>query len=118
MPRLLTYLRYVTRDPGTDQVRSFENHTTISDQQSGGILQRIVSMTHPAKHLGYPFCQTSYNESDGKCFSVVGVPRAPETQPASGRLPVVFAGYIVMMVGMLGLLVRRVPIQHATALDG
>ncbi len=80
-------------------------------------MERIASMSHPAKHLGYAFCQTSYNESDGKCLSVLGVSRAPERPPASGRLPVVFAGYIVMMATMLGPLIRRVSTRHAGAPD-
>jgi len=88
------------RYPGIQKPRSFESQVTIVDPTSGRTQSRVVSMNSPTTHGGYTFYQSSYRQESGRTVSFLGVSRDP------GR-PIVFAGYIAMMVGMLWVLVVR-----------
>ncbi len=87
--------------PGSRQPRSFESHVTVVD--AGGAEQnRIISMNNPAKFGSYSLFQSSYHQGrNGVTTSVLSVSWDP-------GLPMVFAGYILLIVGMLYVLVLRV----------
>jgi len=82
---------------GGRQPRSFESRITISDAATGRTESRIVSMNRPTSFGGYTFYQSSYQLAGGKAMSVLSVARDP------GK-PIVFAGYIAIMAGMLWVL--------------
>jgi cytochrome c biogenesis protein ResB len=86
--------------PGTRRPRSFESHVTIRDPASGREQDRIIWMNHPTKHGGYALFQSNYDLAGGRRTSILSVSRDP-------GLPVVYAGYVAMMVGMVVVLVTR-----------
>lgn len=87
--------------PGERRPRSFTSHITIVDPASGGTQSRVVSMNNPTKYGGYTFYQSSYRLDKDRAASFLSVARDP-------GLPVVFAGYIAVMTGMVLVLIRRV----------
>ena len=62
-------------------------------------------MNRPVKYAGYTLYQSRYQPGRHGATSVLSVSRDP-------GLPIVFAGYIVTMVGMVVVLVRRVRQQQ------
>ncbi|RJP33196.1 MAG: hypothetical protein C4547_12815 [Phycisphaerales bacterium] len=91
----------IGRYPGTMRPRSFESQITITDPTAGGAQSRVVSMNNPASYGGYTFFQSSYRQEAGRSTTVLSVAADP------GQ-PIVFAGYILMLVGMVVVLVIRV----------
>jgi ABC-type transport system involved in cytochrome c biogenesis permease subunit len=83
--------------PGGRRPRSFESQITITDPATGLTLNRIISMNHPTSYGGFTFYQSSYQLSEAKATSVLSVSRDP------GQ-PIVFAGFIGLMGGMLWVL--------------
>jgi len=87
--------------PGTGRPRSFESLITILDPVSVRKLNRVISMNNPAKFGGYKFFQSDMRPRGGRMVSTLSVSWDP------GQ-PIVFAGYIGLMAGMLLLLGRRI----------
>ncbi len=87
--------------PGTNRPRSFESRVTLVDPSTGRTLDRVVSMNNPTKYGGYTFYQSSYSMDRGTTVSFLSVAKDP-------GLVVVFAGYVIVMVGMLIVLLTRV----------
>lgn len=83
--------------PGGRRPRSFESQITITDPATGLTLNRIISMNHPTSYGGFTFYQSSYQLSEAKATSVLSVSRDP------GQ-PIVFAGFIGLLGGMLWVL--------------
>ena len=86
--------------PGGERPRSFESQITITDPQSGRSQSRVVSMNHPTSFGGYTLYQHMYRQDGNRMISYLNVSWDP------GK-PIVFAGYIGLMVGMLITLVTR-----------
>lgn len=86
--------------PGSRRPRSFESRITINDPHAGGEVSRVISMNHPTEYGGFTFYQSSYDSRGEKAVSVLSVARDP------GR-PIVFTGYVGMLVGMVWVLVLR-----------
>jgi hypothetical protein len=80
--------------PGGRRPRSFESTVTIIDPARGAPQVRVISMNHPTKYGGYNLYQSSYKQLDDRMVSFLSVSRDP-------GLPVVFAGYITTLLGML-----------------
>lgn len=95
----LDTFRVVTH-PGIQKPRSYESRVTIRDPRAGGELSRVISMNHPLDYGGYTFYQSSFHSQGDGFVSVLSVSRDP------GR-HVVFAGYVVMLIGMIWVLIRR-----------
>ena len=66
-------------------------------------------MNHPTEYGGYSFYQSSFDQSGEKAISVLSVARDPG-QPA------VFAGYFMMMTGMIWVLVVRMKDRKRAAM--
>ncbi len=94
--------------PGTRRPRSFESQITIKDPTAGGEQSRIVSMNHPTQYGGYTFYQSSYRQGNGPTVTFLSVARDP------GQA-VVFAGYILMLLGMLVVLGTRISERRQVA---
>ena len=94
--------------PGERMPRSFESRITIIDPTSQELPDRLISMNNPTKHGGFTFYQSSYQPNPGRMTSVLSVSKDP------GK-PVVFAGYITIMVGMVVVLAIRMDDQRRKA---
>ncbi len=85
---------------GTSRERSFESHVTVTDHSTGRTLDRVISMNHPLTYGGFTFFQSRHDNLGGKVISILSVARDP-------GLPIVYAGYILTLVGMLWVLILR-----------
>ncbi len=86
--------------PGTTRPRSFESVVTLTDPTTGISESRKISMNHPTKFGGYKLFQSSYFIDDTRTISYLSVSRDP------GQI-IVFAGYIMMIGGMIIVLITR-----------
>ena len=87
--------------PGGGRPRSYESQITTLDPASGRKQSHVVSMNHPVEHGGYTLYQSRYlQRPGGKSISYLSVSRD------SGK-PIVFAGYITLLIGMLTVLATR-----------
>lgn len=88
--------------PGGNRPRSYESQITTHDPDTGRTQRQVISMNHPVKHAAYTLYQTGYRQQPGgKDISFLNVSWDP------GQ-PVVFAGYITVMVGMVIVLGTRI----------
>jgi hypothetical protein len=94
--------------PGGNRPRSFESHVTLTDPITGRQQDHVISMNRPAEFRGFTLYQSSYSDEGGQMYSYLSVSRDP------GR-PIVFAGYIAMMLGMLVLIVTRLRTRLRTS---
>ena len=95
--------------PGSERPRSYESQVTTEEPVTGRTQNHVISMNHPATIGGYTLYQSSYRQSArGPAISYLSVSRDP------GK-PVVFAGYIAMMIGMLLVLWTRIMERRAKA---
>jgi len=91
----------VSNYPGSNRQRSYESRITINDPAAGREESRIISMNRPTSYGRYTFYQSSYRQMGQRHMaSELSVSWDP------GQ-PVVFAGYGLMMAGMLVVLVTR-----------
>lgn len=98
--------------PGSERPRSYESRITIEDPASGDTRNHLVSMNRPVTIGGYTLYQSSFRPSSGgPAVSYLGVSRDP------GK-PVVFAGYVLLMIGMLMVIWTRIAKPRATAAAG
>jgi hypothetical protein len=92
---------HIGKYPGTGRPRSFESHVTFTDPGENEGRRERISMNHPAKHGPYTFYQSSYKQQPGgRSISYLSVSRDP------GQ-PIVFTGYVGMVLGMLLTLIQR-----------
>ena len=91
----------IGRYPGTMKPRSFESHVSIVDPHTGLTRNRVISMNNPTHHGGYTLYQSGYKPLDKRSVSFLSVARDP------GK-PVVFAGYVGIMAGMIVVLGTRI----------
>ncbi len=96
--------------PGTRRPRSFESTITIIDSRRGGEQTRVVSMNHPVEYGGWTFYQSSYQERP-RVATILSVANDP------GQ-PIVFAGYVLLTVGMLWVLVQRISLHRMNQRSG
>jgi hypothetical protein len=93
----------ITHYPGTDRARTYESHVRVNDPNRGVKLEQTISMNAPLVYGGYSYYQSSYqfgkdNEPVATMLSVVSDP---------GK-PVVYIGYVGLMVGMLVALAQKI----------
>ncbi|MBN2563343.1 MAG: cytochrome c biogenesis protein CcsA [Phycisphaerae bacterium] len=93
--------------PGTHSPLTYESHVAIRDLDTGNTLNRVVSMNQPVQHGGFSFYQSSYIKDRDGYISILSVSRDP------GQ-PIVYAGYIGMIVGMVWVLVQRMKRRRVT----
>lgn len=87
--------------PGESTPRSFESQIATVDPVTGRAQSHVISMNNPLEHGGYTLYQLRASQQrDRQGISVLGVTRDP------GQ-PVVFTGYIVLMIGMVIVLGTR-----------
>lgn len=79
--------------PGGRRPRSFSSNVTVTDPETGLARQHLISMNHPLKFGGFTLFQSSYQMGGGKTMSVLSVAKDP-------GMPIVFTGYVLLLVGM------------------
>lgn len=91
----------IGRYPGETMPRSYESQITTIASQDGREQNHVISMNNPVKYGGYKFFQSAVSQDErGTPHSVLGVSRDP------GQI-IVFAGYVLLMLGLLILLITR-----------
>ncbi len=93
---------------GTHRPAQFRSRVTVSDPKSGATFPAIIEMNHELSYAGYRLFQSSYQQAEGRDQTVLLVSRDP------GQ-PIVFAGYFLMLGGMLTVLATRVVQRRALA---
>ena len=86
--------------PGGEKPRSFESRISFKDSAAATEEPRVVSMNNPTSFGGYTFYQQSYRQIGDRMATILRISKDP------GQ-PVVFAGYILTVLGMLVVLVTR-----------
>ena len=92
--------------PGTQMASSFEADVELSDPARGLILMRKISMNHPLKYRGFTFYQASYIPG-ATDTTVLAVRKDPGTL-------LVYAGFLIVMLGIMTLFVLRSRIGPTT----
>lgn len=85
-----------SRYPGSGMPRTYESHITITDSTTGRTEKRVISMNRPVTYGGYSLYQSNMSPM----ASGLSVSRDP------GK-PIVFAGYVITLLGMVVALVTR-----------
>lgn len=79
--------------PGTMRPAQFRSYVVIVDPQTGAGTPGALWMNHPLEVAGYTIFQSSYQQENGREASVFSVSKDP------GQ-PIVFAGYVLLVLGM------------------
>jgi hypothetical protein len=98
----------IGRYPGSERPRSFESRVTVTDPRTGRTQSTVISMNHPFSFGGFTLYQSSYRQESGRWISFLSVARDP------GQL-IVFAGYIILIAGMVLVLVTRMTERQSVA---
>ncbi len=96
--------------PGLNKPRSFQSNITVVDPATGRQQSRVISMNNPTKQKGYSLYQSSYRQDEKRTISYLSVSWDP------GQ-PIVFVGYIGLLVGMLLVVATRVMLQRASSTE-
>ncbi len=91
---------HIEHYPGTGRPRAFISEVTFRAGEDSKGREASISMNRPADFGGYTFFQSSYRTIDGKDATVLSLGRDP------GQW-VVFAGYIITLLGMLMVFFKR-----------
>lgn len=91
--------------PGTQMAAGFESDVELSDPTHGVILIRTIRMNHPLRYRGYSFYQSSYIPGPTET-TVLAVRSDPGT-------PLVYAGFLIVMAGVVGMFLLRRPPERA-----
>jgi cytochrome c-type biogenesis protein CcsB len=87
--------------PGTMRPAGFASHVQITDRDTGKSFKAKIWMNHELHHRGYALFQSSYQQDGDRQMTVLAVSKDP------GQTPV-FAGYILLIAGMLVVLFTRI----------
>jgi cytochrome c-type biogenesis protein CcsB len=79
----------------------FRSRVTVSDPKSGAVFPAVIEMNHGLSYSGYRLYQSGYHETPGRDQTVLLVSRDPGE-------PIVFAGYVLLVAGMVTVLVTRI----------
>jgi hypothetical protein len=105
----LTLNRFVmTLYPGESAPRTFESHISLTDASTGQEQNKIISMNQPVSFGRFSLFQSSYRKEENQTTSVLSVANDP------GQ-PIVFLGYITMLIGMIVVLITRMKDRRRVA---
>jgi cytochrome c-type biogenesis protein CcsB len=91
--------------PGTLRPAQFRSRVRVGDPSAGQMYAADIEMNHELAYGGYRFFQSSYRQEEGREMTVLSVSKDP------GQ-PLVFAGYILLLIGMITVLTTRLN-QHS-----
>jgi len=92
--------------PGTRRPAMFRSKVVVVDPRTGEE-PAVIEMNRPLSHGGFSFFQSSYQIREGREMTILSVARDPGE-------PVVFVGYVLLVVGMIVVFATRL-IQHNNA---
>ncbi len=87
--------------PGTMRPSGFKSIVNLTDRDTGQRYDAKIWMNNPLTHRGYTLFQSSYQQDRGREATVLSVSKDP------GEI-VVFAGYVLLVLGMIVVLFTRV----------
>ena len=90
--------------PGTRRPAQFRSRVRVGSPSSGQMYAADIEMNRELAYGGYRFFQSSYRQEEGREMTVLTVSKDP------GQ-PLVFAGYVLLIIGMITVLGTRVS-QH------
>ncbi|MBI2870643.1 MAG: cytochrome c biogenesis protein ResB [Candidatus Omnitrophica bacterium] len=85
--------------PGTQMAAGFESDVALTDPSNGVTLERTIRMNNPLKYRGFSLFQSSWIDGPVQT-TVLSVRNDPGT-------PLVYSGFIIVVVGIVSLFVRR-----------
>ncbi|MGC3996723.1 MAG: cytochrome c biogenesis protein CcsA [Anaeromyxobacter sp.] len=96
------------RYPGTMRPAQFRSLVQVTDKATGVTTAERIWMNHPLHVQGFTLFQSSYDQDGGRESSTFEVSRDP------GQ-PVAFAGYALLLVGMVVVLATRISQEREKA---
>jgi cytochrome c-type biogenesis protein CcsB len=87
--------------PGTMRPAGFMSIVKITDLDTGKVWDAKIWMNNPLTHRGYTLFQSSYQQDRGREATVLAVSKDP------GEI-IVFAGYVLVVLGMIIVLFTRI----------
>jgi ABC-type transport system involved in cytochrome c biogenesis permease subunit len=92
--------------PGTQRPAMFRSRVTVKDAGEGRTFPAVIEMNRELSYRGYRLFQSSYQRAPGKDRTILAVSK----DPGQG---IVFAGYALLMAGMLTVLGTRIAQRRA-----
>lgn len=92
--------------PGTRRPAMFRSRVIVEDPELAAPFPAVIEMNRELSHAGYRLFQSSYEQTPERDKSILTVSKDP------GQ-PIVFAGYTLMMLGMLTVLGTRMAERRA-----
>lgn len=89
---------------GTRRPAMFRSRVTVTDPQRRASFPAVIEMNHGLNHAGYHLYQSGYHQGPDRDQTILLVSRDPGE-------PVVFAGYALLVAGMITVLGTRIA-QH------
>jgi len=86
--------------PGTMRPAQFRSRVRVGNPPSGQMYAADIEMNHELAYGGYRLFQSSYRQEEGREMTVLSVSKDP------GQ-PLVFAGYVLLILGMITVLITR-----------
>ncbi|HET9482065.1 MAG TPA: cytochrome c biogenesis protein ResB, partial [Candidatus Polarisedimenticolia bacterium] len=93
---------------GTRRPAMFRSRVVVTNASTGHSFPAVIEMNRELSHAGYRLFQSSYEQRPDKDRTVLTVSRDP------GQ-PIVFAGYTLLMIGMVTVLSTRIAQRRAAA---
>jgi cytochrome c-type biogenesis protein CcsB len=89
---------------GTQRPAMFRSRVTVTDPRRGASFPAVIEMNHGLAYAGYHLYQSGYHQGPDRDQTILLVSRDPGE-------PVVFAGYALLVAGMITVLATRIA-QH------
>ncbi len=93
---------------GTRRPAMFRSRVVVEDAAAGATVPAVIQMNHGLSYGGYHFYQSSYQQTPDRDMTVLSVSRDP-------GMWVAFAGYALLLAGMLTVLGTRISQARALA---
>jgi ABC-type transport system involved in cytochrome c biogenesis permease subunit len=87
--------------PGTNRPAMYRSKVEVTDNVSGTAFTFDIEMNKELSYRGWSLFQSSYQRAEGRDMTVLSVSRDP------GQ-PIVFVGYVLLVVGMCVVLATRI----------
>jgi len=98
--------------PGTMRPSGFRSVVQVTDLDTGKSFSAEIWMNNELHHRGYSLFQSSYQQEKGREATVLSVSKDPGQN-------IVFAGYILLVIGMIVVLFTRIEqAREVAALEG
>ena len=97
--------------PGSRRPAQFRSRVQVNDPARGATFPVVIEMNRGLSYGGYDFFQSSYRQEGGREMTVLTVSR-------DRGQPIVFAGYVLLIIGMATVFFTRLSQRHQGAAAG